>query len=50
VANAIAPYIADGGSRYKILFNLGLTATVSGVSLVILPRIANMLFSGIKIA
>jgi len=49
LANAIAPSIADGGSRYKILYNLGLTAGISGLSLVLLPTLANMMFSSIKI-
>jgi len=49
LANAIAPSIADGGSRYKILYNLGITAAISGVSLVFLPILASMMFSSIKI-
>ncbi len=49
LANAIAPSIADGGSRYKILYNLGITAGISGISLVLLPIMANMMFSSIKI-
>ena len=44
-ANAIAPSIADGGSRYKILHNLGITAAISGVSLLLLPTLAGALFS-----
>lgn len=49
LANAIAPSIADGGSRYKILYNLGITAGISGLSLVLLPTLANMMFSSVKI-
>ncbi len=49
LANAIAPSIADGGSRYKILYNLGITAGISGISLVLLPIMANMMFSSIEI-
>lgn len=48
VANAVAPSIADGGSRYKIFFNLGITAFISGLSLIILPKMADMLFLRIK--
>ena len=44
IANAIAPSLADGGSKYKILYNLGVTASVSGISLVILPTLADALF------
>ena len=49
LANAIAPSIADGGSRYKILYNLGLTAGISGICLILLPTLAGMMFSSIKI-
>ena len=44
VANAIAPSLADGGSRYKILYNLGITASISGASLLLLPALAEALF------
>ena len=44
VANAIAPTIADGGSKYKIMFNMGITASISGISLLILPTLAAALF------
>lgn len=48
VANALAPAIADGGSRYKVLFNLAMTAMVSGFSLVVLPKLAGALFTSLK--
>ena len=44
-ANALAPSIAGGGSGYKLLFNIGITAAISGASLVFLPTIADTLFS-----
>ena len=44
VANAIAPSLADGGSKYKILFNMGITASISGISLVLLPTMAELVF------
>ncbi|MDD4858700.1 MAG: hypothetical protein PHR56_00630 [Dehalococcoidales bacterium] len=44
IANAIAPMLADGGSKKKILFNLGMTAAISGFSLVALPGLAQALF------
>ncbi len=47
VANAVAPGIADGGSHYKILFNLGLTAIISGMALVFLPKMAGILFTSV---
>jgi len=49
ISNAAAPAIADGGSKYKILFNLGLTSLISGAALTGLPVLARMLFSGIKV-
>ncbi len=48
IANALAPSIADGGSNYKILYNLGITAAISGASLVFLPAVAGMLFKSIQ--
>jgi len=48
VANAIAPSIAEGGSKYKILNNLGFTATISGVSLLLLPALASALFTSVS--
>lgn len=47
LANALAPTIADGGSRYKVLYNLGITAGISGICLLALPPLANMMFSSI---
>ena len=44
-ANAIAPSMAEGGSKYKILYNLGFTAAVSGISLILLPILAQILFN-----
>jgi len=48
VANAIAPTVADGGSRYKVLFNLGVTGAISGFSLVFLPAVASTLFQSVQ--
>jgi flagellar protein FlaJ len=47
-ANAVAPSIADGGSKYKILNNLGVTATISGISLLLLPALADALFKSVS--
>ncbi len=47
VANAIVPSLAEGGSKYKILNNLGITAAISGVSLLILPVLATTLFTSV---
>jgi flagellar protein FlaJ len=48
VANAIVPVIAEGGSKYKILSNLGITATISGLALLILPVLATALFTSVS--
>jgi flagellar protein FlaJ len=44
VANAIVPTLAEGGSKYKIFSNLGITAAISGTALLVLPALANQLF------
>ncbi|MFH1003282.1 MAG: hypothetical protein V1780_03980 [Chloroflexota bacterium] len=49
VANALAPSVANGGSRYNMLYNLAITAGISGVSLVVLPIVAKMLFQSIQL-
>jgi flagellar protein FlaJ len=48
VANALAPSLAEGGSRYKILNNLAFTAAISGISLLILPKLAEVLFTTVS--
>jgi flagellar protein FlaJ len=48
IANAIVPALADGGSKYKILNNLGLTAAISGVCLLVLPTLASALFASVS--
>ena len=48
IANALAPSIADGGSHYKILYNLAITAIISGTSLIFLPSIAGSLFGSVQ--
>jgi len=48
VANAIVPSVADGGSKYKIFSNLGFTAAISGLALLILPALASSLFTSVS--
>ena len=48
VANAIVPSIAEGGSKYKILNNLAITAAISGISLLLLPALADALFTTVS--
>ena len=49
VANTMAPAIVEGGSWYKAFFNLGILASVSGLSLLILPALATALFKTVQI-
>jgi flagellar protein FlaJ len=48
VANAIVPTLAEGGSKFKIFHNLGIMAAISGVSLLVLPALANQLFTSVS--
>ena len=48
VANAIVPCLAEGGSKFKILNNLAITGAISGAALLILPAIANALFTSVS--
>jgi len=47
VTNAFAIKTADGGSRYKIFVYLGVTLSLAGAGLVIVPMLANRIFSTI---
>ena len=48
VANAIVPTLAEGGSKYKIFSNLGITSAISGICLLILPVLATQLFTSVS--
>jgi len=48
LANALAPTIADGGSKWKVLYDLGITGAVSGATVILVPSMAAALFSGIQ--
>ncbi len=48
VANAIVPCMAEGGSKYKILYNLSITGAISGAALLILPELAHALFTSVS--
>jgi len=47
VTNAFAIKAAEGGSRYKIFVYLGVTLSLSGAGLVIVPMLASRIFSTI---
>ncbi|HEY90226.1 MAG TPA: hypothetical protein G4O07_00155 [Dehalococcoidia bacterium] len=48
VSNALAPAIAEGGDRYRILQSLTMTTVVSGICLICLPPVAAGLFQSIQ--
>lgn len=48
VANAVVPVLAEGGSKYKILSNLGITSLISGACLIILPKLATAIFASVS--
>lgn len=48
VANSIVPSLAEGGSKYKILNNLGIMGAISGISLLLLPALADALFKSVS--
>jgi archaeal flagellar protein FlaJ len=48
VANAVVPVLAEGGSKYKILSNLGITSAISGVLVLVLPKLAGLLFTTVS--
>jgi hypothetical protein len=39
--------VAEGGSKFKVLNNLSLTAAISGICLIILPKLAEILFQSV---
>jgi archaeal flagellar protein FlaJ len=47
-ANALVPVLAAGGSKYKFFSNLGITATISGLFLIFLPKMADQLFASVS--
>jgi len=49
IADSLAPSIAEGGSWYKVFFNLGILCVISGGCMVFLPEIAGTLFKSVKV-
>lgn len=47
VVNAITPKIADGGHKCKFLYNLSITMGISGICLLVVPRLTHMIFGGV---
>ncbi len=47
VANAIVPFIAEGGSKLKVLGYFAFTSAISGVCLLALPYMADSLFTSV---
>jgi archaeal flagellar protein FlaJ len=48
IADAIVPVLAEGGSKYKIFSNLGITSAISGIFLIVLPKLAGQLFTTVS--
>jgi len=48
IADAIVPVLAAGGSKFKFFSNLGITAAISGFSLIVLPKMADQLFASVS--
>lgn len=46
-ANAIAPYSASGGHRFRLLLSLGVMMMISGAMLTLIPPMADSVFSTI---
>jgi len=46
VANAVAIHAADGGHIYKFFFYLAITLSFSGLALVFVPPVVNMMLTG----
>jgi len=49
IADALAPYVVEGGSWLKVFFNLSITCVISGLCLIVLPEVANVLFTTVKL-
>jgi archaellum biogenesis protein FlaJ (TadC family) len=49
IANSLAPTVVDGGSWYKIFFNLAILAGVSGICMIFIPQLAAALFKTVQL-
>jgi flagellar protein FlaJ len=49
IANSLAPYMVEGGSWLKVMYNLGITCALSGLAILCLPGLARMLFTTVTI-
>ena len=47
VANAIVPFMAEGGSKFKVLGYFAMTSAISGICLLALPFLADSLFTSV---
>jgi flagellar protein FlaJ len=48
IADSLAPYMVEGGSWMKVMYNLGIMCAISGFAMIFLPQVAGMLFSSVK--
>jgi archaellum biogenesis protein FlaJ (TadC family) len=49
VANALAAYATGGGHIYKLAFYLAITCVMSGVVMLLVPKVVTLLFSGMTV-
>ena len=47
VVNAVAPKVADGGHNSKLFYNLSITMALSGACMIMVPRLAEIIFAGV---
>jgi archaellum biogenesis protein FlaJ (TadC family) len=47
-ANAVSPWFASGGHRIRAAYNLGIMMIVSGLAMVIIPPMAQAVFTAIS--
>ena len=48
VVNAITPKIADGGHKCKFVYNLSITMAITGICMIIVPHMADVVFGSIE--
>lgn len=48
VVSALTPKVADGGHKAKFIYNLSITMIISGVCLIIVPHLAEIIFGSVS--
>ena len=47
VVNALTPKVADGGHKCKFLYNLSITMTITGICMIIVPYMTDIVFGSV---